>query len=141
MKIWSAKIMDELDEDLPADTTMEIYIMGFLMPDDPAHREKINAGIPIPAEVKLLQLQKEFGSFSVAQTLLSQIAWSPDAARDCGRAEKVEGFRKVISGVEGAKNVVQGQVSRVDVSRLGVRMEGDLGRDGAVVVNGFLVRR
>lgn len=145
-KVFTVKFIDELETSLPMNENLEIYIMGFLAPDDPIQRSKLNSGLPLLAlddenSGASQEEMEEINRLCVVQAILANPAWSPEAARDCGRADKVEGLKKVITGISGAKGVVQGQMGRVPVHKLGVRMEGDGERDKTVVINGFVVRR
>jgi len=123
---------------------LEVHIMGFIRPDEPSQRAALMKGLRAGDEAAFeAAMLAEVNDVSMAQSILDQPAWSPEAAATAlqARSEKPKGLERVTSGYADTRMAAQRRLDRVPLHKIGVRMPFDPMKEKAMVVNGFYVQR
>jgi hypothetical protein len=143
--IFSLQLLSEIDSPIPQPTSVELNLMGYLratpLKDPLAYP---SSSIQIPGSIPELNII-DFEDRAMAIMILEEDAWSPEAAAVLLKGEKLQGFARFAGGLGNAKGLemgmAMGQVSKIDLSKAGIRSDGDLVRDSEVLVSGFYVKR
>jgi hypothetical protein len=139
--VFSLQLLLEIDTSIPLSTSVELNLMGYLRSPPPKNPLAYTTSPDqIPGSIPELNFI-DFGDRAMATRILEEVAWSSDAAATLLRGEKLKGYTRFAGALGDAKGMAMGQVSRIDLSTVGIRSDGDLARDSEVVVSGFYVKR
>jgi len=129
-------------ETIPPTTLLEILVFGFIRPDEPAQRARLEKGIREGDEdATEAAMLSEINDVQLAQEILDHPAWGPDAGKRPGLEEGKSGLKRVTDGYVDMRTKAIRQVDRVPLQKVGVRLESDKVRDRGVVGSGFFVIR
>jgi hypothetical protein len=137
------RLVHQYEDNLQSCPYLEIYIMGFIRPDEPAQRAMLLRGLRANDEAAVeAAMLAEVNDISMAQSILEQPAWSPEAfATLHAQSENPRGLERVVSGYAGTRMAAQVRLDRVPLQKMGVRMPLDPLKEKVMVANGFCVQR
>ncbi|KAE8440960.1 hypothetical protein EG329_006149 [Mollisiaceae sp. DMI_Dod_QoI] len=138
------RLSHDFGDEMQDRSSLEVHIMGFIRPDEPSQRATLMKGLQAGDEAAFeAAMLAEVNDVSMAQSILDQPAWSPEAAATAlqARLEKPKGLEIVMSGYADTRMAAQRQLDRVPLHKIGVRMPFDPMKEKTMVMNGFYVRR
>lgn len=141
IRIWLVRDFEDGSQDR---SSLEILVMGFIRPDEPSQQATLMKGLQSGDEAAMeAAMLAELNDVSMAQSILDQPAWSPEAALATlqARSENPKGLERVASGYADARMAAQRQIDKVPFQKLGVRMPLDPIKEKMMLVNGFYVQR
>jgi hypothetical protein len=133
-RVTTVRFLEEVE--LPAQSCVEVRVLGFLRPDMPPPRgtseEELLEARNAAAEAAMLA---DACDAAYAQHVLDYPAWGPDSRREAGVIDRTK------EGVESMRARGQKIVERVPLHWLGVRSPTAEMRDRQITMNGFYVVR
>lgn len=135
----SVRLLCDPDDPTLNSTRIEVQVMGFIRPDEPAQVSKMEKGIQAGDNAALeAAMIVEASDAAVAQGTLDHPAWSPDAQSHEGGQNGERGI--LDRTVDGFTNVRM-KADNMPLHRLGVRTGTDELKDKAIAVKGFYIVR
>jgi hypothetical protein len=142
-KTVTVRLISDL-EDMPSnETKFEVLILGFIRPDEPAHRVILENGLRSGDEAAHeAAMLTEVNDVKLAQDILDHPSWSSEVStRPKLQGRKSSGLQKIGESYANARMAAQRQMDRVALHKVGVRLEADKLRDKTIVASGFYVVR
>ncbi len=127
--------------ELPDDkVNIEIQIMGFIRPDEPTQRAKLQKGLQEDDDdASEAAILTEANDISLTQNILNQPAWVPHSRKDLERSQS--GFERITAEYANVRLAAQQKIDRMPLHALGVRMPVEKMKDKAIISNGYFVQR
>ncbi|KAF8860362.1 hypothetical protein BDZ45DRAFT_571346, partial [Acephala macrosclerotiorum] len=138
------RLIRDFDDSLQDGTSMEIYIMGFIHPDEPFQRAELMKGMKTGDEAAHeAAILSEMNDVSMAQSTLDQPAWTPEAAvaNLQARSEQPRGLERATTGYVNTRMAAQRHLDRVPLQKIGVRMPFDPMKEKVMITSGFYIQR
>jgi len=137
------QFIEEFDDTSDTTFSREVKVMGFIRPDEPAHRAKLKAGLQEGDEAATeAAMATNLSDISVAQSVLDHPLWGPEfESRSRDREDRLDVLERVKSDYADVRVWGLGQIDRVPFARMGIRAPTDRLKDKAIVANGFWVPR
>ncbi|KUJ06638.1 uncharacterized protein LY89DRAFT_537238, partial [Mollisia scopiformis] len=137
------RLIRDSEDVLQDQACLEVRIMGFIRPDEPSQRAALLKGLQAGDEAAMeAAMLVEVNDISMAQSILGQLIWSPEAASTLqARSEKPKGMERVMSGYADSRTAAQRQIDKVPLHKMGIRMPFDPMKEKTMIANGFYVQR
>lgn len=141
-KTFTLRVIEDSEEMTFAGSNVEIRVMGFIRPDEPAQQARLEEGLLAGQEAAAeASMVAEVNDVSMAQGILGHPSWAPDGVeREMAQDGKAGRLDKLKKGYADTRLTAQKQIDRVPFNKVGVRMPTDGMRD-KTVTNGFYVVR
>lgn len=142
-KNFKIRLVHQYEDNLQNCPYLEIHIMGFIRPDEPSERTNLLRGLRAGDEAAMeAAMLAEVNDISMAQSILEQPAWAPEAAAALqAQLGTPKGLERVISGYADTRMAAQTKLDRVPLQKMGIRMPLDPLKEKVMVASGFYVQR
>ena len=142
-KIFTLRVIESSEENPFSHPSVEIRVMGFIRPDEPAQQAKLEEGLQAGQEAAAeASMLAEVNDVSMAQGILDHPSWAPDATeREMAKDGKTRRLDKMKKGYTDSRMAAQNQIDKVPFNKVGIRAPGDVTKDRNVLLSGFYVMR
>ncbi|PSS18865.1 hypothetical protein M430DRAFT_91016, partial [Amorphotheca resinae ATCC 22711] len=135
------RLLHGLSSPPPERTPIDVLIMGFIRPDEPAQRAGLARGLQAgdQAAIEAAHLS-ESNDVALLRTFLDHPAWAPELPPPQA-AEETRKLDKAKMGYANTRLAVQKKIDKVPLHKMGIRTQSDLSKEKTVVTSGFYVVR